>query len=214
MFKHVRRCAASLFVSITIGTTSALAQAMPFEQTEPNQIISSTPMSDDQITVRNLIANGKDLARQNDLQHAAQMFEQALVIEPRNADALYNLGAVNQSYGSFFPALAYYKQADQERPNDPEIQRAIGDVQDVITRFHYVIGQGPAMYPVPTNTPIGFQPMLPNPYVSFAPAKKSTSIKGKGLLHKIGQIAKIGVVVAGTVLSAYANQAPPADSCD
>lgn len=66
--------------------------------------------------VARLIQEGIDQAQSGDLRDAAVTFNNALVLDPGNKYALYNLGLVAQTRGKEADALAYYEQALESDP--------------------------------------------------------------------------------------------------
>lgn len=77
-----------------------------------------------------------DLLRQGTLHHnngylaeAEQCFRQALILDPRNANGYFNLGAIAESRGDLITALGHYRAGLNVSPGDKEISDAITSVE-------------------------------------------------------------------------------------
>lgn len=77
-----------------------------------------------------------DLLRQGTLHHnngylaeAEQCFRQALILDPRNANGYFNLGAIAESRGDLITALGHYRAGLNVSPGDKEINDAIASVE-------------------------------------------------------------------------------------
>jgi Flp pilus assembly protein TadD len=60
---------------------------------------------------------------------AEKLFEKVLSIEPSNADAHFNLGAIKEWGNNWTAALSHYQAALQLKPGDREIQEAVNAVR-------------------------------------------------------------------------------------
>jgi Flp pilus assembly protein TadD len=63
------------------------------------------------------------------LDHAQVLFNQVLKIDPRNADAHFNLGAIKEWKKDLQGALKHYKLAIQLKPGDTEIAEAVSSLE-------------------------------------------------------------------------------------
>lgn len=60
---------------------------------------------------------------------AAKLFEQVLQLDPKNADAHFNLGAIREWGNDLNSALKHYRAALVLKPNDSELTEAVRSVQ-------------------------------------------------------------------------------------
>lgn len=94
---------------------------------EPADAVSSAPDR-----TKDLLRQALDAHNQNDIAGAERIFKQVLAIDPRNADANFNLGAMYEDKGDLNGALRFYKSAAAASPSDKDIQDALNGVNDKI----------------------------------------------------------------------------------
>jgi tetratricopeptide (TPR) repeat protein len=75
----------------------------------------------------------RDFAEGKTMQ-ADSIFRQVLVSDPKNVDALYNLGAIAERNGDFVSALGRYRAALQLKPNDAELKQALASIQGQLSK--------------------------------------------------------------------------------
>lgn len=81
--------------------------------------------------VRHLLNGGVRLYAIGDNRNARRLFEEVLKVEPKNTDALFNLGALNENERNTQEACKFYHQVAQIDPSDPEVQVAERNVGEV-----------------------------------------------------------------------------------
>ncbi|HEY9790895.1 MAG TPA: tetratricopeptide repeat protein [Candidatus Obscuribacterales bacterium] len=59
---------------------------------------------------------------------AEKLFQEVLRLDPNNADAHFNLGAIREWANDFNAALSHYQAALRIKPGDPELQDAVSSV--------------------------------------------------------------------------------------
>jgi len=62
------------------------------------------------------------------------IFRHILEIDPRNADAFFNLGALSEQRHDLVSALGFYRDALNLRPDDTELQTAVASIQAQFAR--------------------------------------------------------------------------------
>ncbi len=82
---------------------------------------------------KSMLHDALKLYSQGDAQAAKAAFERVLVIDPKNADAYFNLGAIAEGQGDLHTALDEYQRASYSSPDDSEIRSAITSVQGKLT---------------------------------------------------------------------------------
>jgi len=75
---------------------------------------------------------GRALLHLGQLEEAQQEFEDVLQGSPQHLTALRALGGIHHRRGNLPHALAQYQAALLLAPNDPEIERAIGEVSSIL----------------------------------------------------------------------------------
>ena len=94
---------------------------------EPADAVSSAPDR-----TKDLLRQALEAHNQNDTAAAERIFKQVLAIDPQNADANFNLGAMYEDKGDLNGALRFYKAASAVSPSDKDIQDALNGVSDKI----------------------------------------------------------------------------------
>lgn len=77
-------------------------------------------------TSSRLMQQGNDLMSQNRADEAADLYEAALVADPRNSNAFIGLGRVYEQMGLTGRAISYYRKALAINPNDVTALEASG----------------------------------------------------------------------------------------
>lgn len=77
-----------------------------------------------------LLAEALRNYKQGKLDVAADQFQQVLSVEPANADAIYNLGALSEKRGDLRDALRYYAMGLRANPGDSELKAAYDEVSE------------------------------------------------------------------------------------
>lgn len=95
-----------------------------------NVSTSAAPAQSDQI--KDILRQALEKHSQGDSNTAERLFKQALSINPRNADANFNLAAMLEDKGDLNGALHYYDAAAKASPADHDIQDAIAGTRDKI----------------------------------------------------------------------------------
>ena len=92
---------------------AACGQAMPAQTPSPTTESPSTAMEH--------FARGVELSTAGQFQEAADEYQKALAVDPKNVDAMTNLGVTYYSLERFDDAIAQYLQAIELAPNDGDI---------------------------------------------------------------------------------------------
>jgi tetratricopeptide (TPR) repeat protein len=103
-------------------TDSTLAKA------NGNTALSSASPSPAQL----LLKQGMAAHRAGNHQVAEDKFKQVLSMEPRNADAFFNLGALAETRGDLIGALTHYRAALGINPLDRQLQEAVRSIEDQV----------------------------------------------------------------------------------
>lgn len=101
--------------------------------------LDSAKKSDDEKSLKTELTSAQkanELLRQGTLHHnngylpeAEQCFRQALILDPRNANGYFNLGAIAESRGDLITALGHYRAGLNVSPGDKEIGEAITSIE-------------------------------------------------------------------------------------
>jgi tetratricopeptide (TPR) repeat protein len=76
-----------------------------------------------------LLKAGARLHQQGNQNQAERLFRQAIALDPNNADAYFNLGALAEGHGDLVNALGHYRAGLALRGNDPELKEAVASVE-------------------------------------------------------------------------------------
>jgi len=111
----VHRKSGILFASglLLLLMVAACGQAMPAQTPSPTTESPSTAMEH--------FARGVELSTAGQFQEAADEYQKALAVDPKNVDAMTNLGVTYYSLERFDDAIAQYLQAIELAPNDGDI---------------------------------------------------------------------------------------------
>lgn len=162
--------------------------------------------------IRQLMRGGLQKFSQGDNAEAQRLFNEVLLKEPKNVDALYNLGVLAERRGDLSGALSDYKKALQVKGADPELQEAVGSVERQIARrdgkvlvgnAHSDAFAGQAQVPTAASPYVGVSPQYPTIPVSQGsdpalinvqqPNNPTLSIRQKSLAkHTFGTVMSIG----------------------
>lgn len=110
------------------GAATELPPAAPKTLTQSKSDYSPDPDKDKDQT-KSMLHEALKLYSQGDVQSARAAFARVLAVDPKNADAYFNLGAIAESQGDFRAALNYYQKASESNPDDPDIVSAISSMQ-------------------------------------------------------------------------------------
>lgn len=97
-------------------------QEDPEEAMERNRL-AAMQARDEEVT--KLLADGVSFWKSRRKQEALEKFEQAIRLDPQNAEAHYSLGIIYEAGGNFVEALSSYKLAYQNNPDNKEYKQAI-----------------------------------------------------------------------------------------
>jgi hypothetical protein len=162
--------------------------------------------------IRQLMRGGLQKFSQGDNAEAQRLFNEVLLKEPKNVDALYNLGVLAERRGDLSGALSDYKKALQVKGADPELQEAVGSVERQIARrdgkvlvgnAHSDAFAGQAQVPTAASPYLGVSQQYPTIPVSqgsdpaminvHQPNNPTLSIRQKSLAkHTFGTVMSIG----------------------
>lgn len=98
------------------------AQEDPEDVAERNRIAAMQAREEE---VTKLLADGVSLWKARRRQEALEKFEQAIRLDPQNAEAHFSLGIIYEASGNYVEALAAYKTANQHNPDSKEYKQAI-----------------------------------------------------------------------------------------
>jgi tetratricopeptide (TPR) repeat protein len=84
--------------------------------------------------VQALLKSGMAAHKSGQIQMAERHFKAALALDPRCADAFYNLGSIAESKGDLLSALTNYRAALGINPLDRELQNAVKSVEDDVAK--------------------------------------------------------------------------------
>lgn len=79
--------------------------------------------------IKNLLRQGMQAHREGRLEEAEKHFRTAVLTDPRNADAYFNLGALAEKKGDLVSALSNYRAALHLNPEDGELKEAVVAVE-------------------------------------------------------------------------------------
>jgi tetratricopeptide (TPR) repeat protein len=79
--------------------------------------------------IKSLLRQAIEKHSQGDVGGSQRLFRQILTIDPTNADANYNLGAIAEEHNDFQEALGYYQAASKGNPGDQDIRDAIASIK-------------------------------------------------------------------------------------
>jgi tetratricopeptide (TPR) repeat protein len=79
--------------------------------------------------IRELLADGVNLWRAGRGQEAIQKFEQAIRLDPQNAEAHFSMGIIEETQGNLVEAASSYRLASKARPDHANYKAAIGAVE-------------------------------------------------------------------------------------
>lgn len=78
---------------------------------------------------RMLLKAGARIHQQGNMAQAENLFRQAIALDPTNADAYFNLGALAEGKGDLVNALGQYRAGLALRHNDPELKEAVRSIE-------------------------------------------------------------------------------------
>jgi len=78
------------------------------------------------VELREALAIGRRVHQPSDPHQARQVYRQALLADPDNADALFRLGAASLMLGQFSEAATHFQKALRLRPHQAEGHKNLG----------------------------------------------------------------------------------------
>lgn len=78
--------------------------------------------------IKQMLRDALQKHSQGDVNGAKQLFKKVLSVDPRNADANYNLGAMAEDAGDLNAAQNFYKAASLANPGDGDVRDALNSV--------------------------------------------------------------------------------------
>jgi tetratricopeptide (TPR) repeat protein len=112
-----------------------------------------------------------ELYSQGKVDQAESAFKRVLAADKQNADANFNLGAIEEGKGNLNDALRYYKQAQKTSPNDSDINGAVASIQTKL-------GSSDTAFLPPPAQSSGYSPKPQAPQTPLDPQKRS-ELKGR-----------------------------------
>jgi tetratricopeptide (TPR) repeat protein len=100
--------------------------------------------------VQALLKSGMAAHKSGQMQIAEGHFKAALALDPRCADAFYNLGSIAESKGDLLAALTNYRAALGINPLDRELQNAVKSVEDDVAKSRATASSAAKNQPVKT----------------------------------------------------------------
>lgn len=81
------------------------------------------------VRARMLLKAGARIHQQGNSAQAENLFRQAIALDPTNADAYFNIGALAEGKGDLVTALGHYRAGLALRQNDPELKEAVRSIE-------------------------------------------------------------------------------------
>jgi hypothetical protein len=100
----------------------------PLKPNGNSSSVASSPPSPAQV----LLKQGMAAHKAGNHQVAEDKFKRVLAMEPRNADAFFNLGAIAETRGDLLGALTNYRAALGINPLDRQLQDAVRSIEDQV----------------------------------------------------------------------------------
>jgi tetratricopeptide (TPR) repeat protein len=100
--------------------------------TKPPNANGNSNVSSQPSPAQLLLKQGMAAHKAGNHQVAEDKFRRVLTMEPRNADAFFNLGALAETRGDLIGALTHYRAALGINPLDRQLQDAVGSVEDQV----------------------------------------------------------------------------------
>jgi len=89
----------------------------------------SEPSISKQDLAKNLLRQGLKLHAQGQTQQAERLFRRVLAVDPRNADAFFNLGSLAEARKDLITALTDYRAALNLKPGEHDFQTAVSAIE-------------------------------------------------------------------------------------
>lgn len=147
--KRFERIAAALGTNKVAAVSAAAddAPAHPADQASDKTVSEAKPSVDEKAVstaetppsdaaVQTLLKSGMAAHRGGQIQVAEGHFKAAIALDPRCADAFYNLGSIAEGRGDMLSALTNYRAALGINPLDKELQTAVKSVEDEVSKSH------------------------------------------------------------------------------
>lgn len=107
--------------------------------------------------IRNLVMEGTELWRTRRGQEALERFEQALRLDPSNAEAHFSMGIIEESSGNYIEAASSYQQAAKYAPEVEEYSKAVNDIEKKVQLKQKQVGQSGNIRQLTENANAAFQ---------------------------------------------------------
>lgn len=118
------------------------AESSPEPKTTQLPASSEPPLAPRAVkTSKELLQAGAQHYRQGNLLQADAVFRQVLVSDPKNVDALFNLGALAEGRGDYASALDLYRSASVLKPGDHELSEAAESMRSHVSQQHLSVGR-------------------------------------------------------------------------
>lgn len=110
--------------------SSALDTPVSYTSSSPNRISRGAAPKVHQAA--NLLREGMEAHRRGEDAKAEQLFKKVVLLEPRNPDGYFNLGALAEKKKDLAGALMSYRAALNLSPNDRELRDAVDSVESML----------------------------------------------------------------------------------
>lgn len=118
---------------------------------------------------RKVLQHGATLHKEGRLNEAEDVFRKVLVMDPKNADAFFNLGALAEGRGDLVTALGHYRAALALNPQDLQIKEAVSSMEESLQKGQSKLGYAADAAPFVVPTPV----LAPSPVVVPLPLLSS-----------------------------------------
>lgn len=143
------RLSLPLFCWVFLSCTHVFADAKPedvelkkqsgkLDAVKPSELVER-PVAE---TVMPPAQKANELLREGTLHHnngylpqAEQCFRQALILDPRNSNGYFNLGAIAEARGDLITALGHYRAGLNVSPGDKEIGDAVSSIESQLKQM-------------------------------------------------------------------------------
>lgn len=122
---------------------------------------------------RQALKEGMAAYARNDAATAELLFKEVIMMNSRNADAFYNLGAIAEGKRDYIGALTNYRSALQIKPGDGEVQKAVTAVEQLMAQQRLSRTQNHNRIGRPENSSA-------DPYPPLAPAIVRQGVQANG----------------------------------
>jgi len=157
---------------------------------------------------RRFLKEGARLHRIGEYADAERLFRESVALDPRNADAFYNLGALAEGRGDFVDALGQYRAALHIQPNDKSLKDAVESME-----VRLAAGQGVHASPSDSDRNTFKYPSRmfsnPNPVATFSNPSPVATISNPDTLPPFSDLPVLGVSTPDApAIATYNDPAP------